>query len=302
MTTPPPDTTTQTPAVPGRPKLGVCFVPTMAPTQLVPLARAVEEAELDDLWVWEDCFKESGVASAGIALASTERITVGIGLLPTPLRNVALTAMEFATLEGAFPGRLIAGIGHGVQDWMAQVGARAASPLTLLEEYATALRALLGGETVTTSGRYVTLDGVALDWPPSPPPPLMIGGQGPRAMAQAGRLGDGLLLAADLSYDQVREACDIAHREGGADRPVVSSLIVATGAGAEQRAEDEVRRWFNEPAPGRSAAGDADTVATTVRTLHGFGVTRVVFQPTQDEPDLPGLVRFLGQEVAPLLG
>ena len=82
------------------------------------LAQSVESAGLDELWVWEDCFKQSGVASAAVALASTGRIRVGIGLMPTPLRNVALTAMEVATLARVFPGRLMPGVGHGVQEWM----------------------------------------------------------------------------------------------------------------------------------------------------------------------------------------
>ncbi|CAM5603823.1 LLM class flavin-dependent oxidoreductase OS=Streptomyces tendae OX=1932 GN=F3L20_04795 PE=4 SV=1 [Streptomyces tendae] len=73
--------------------------------------------------------------------------------------------MEAASLHRMFPGRPILGVGHGVQDWMGQVGARVGSPLTLLREHLLALRALLAGETVTTKGRYVTLDGVALDWP-----------------------------------------------------------------------------------------------------------------------------------------
>src|SRR6202171_1113461 len=64
---------------------------------------------------------------------------VGLGVLPTPLRNVVATAMEIATLEAMFPGRLRVGIGHGVQDWMRQGGAPAASPLTLMREYGGAL-------------------------------------------------------------------------------------------------------------------------------------------------------------------
>ena len=165
---------------------------------------AVEEAGLDELWVWEDCFKESAIASAAAALAWTSRLTVGIGLMPAPLRNVALCAMEVAMLARMFPGRLIAGVGHGVQDWMGQVGARVASPLTLLEEYAGALRRLLGGERVSVDGRYVRLDGVALDWPPDPPPPLMLGGAGPKSISLAARLGDGNLL--DLRPDRRRGA------------------------------------------------------------------------------------------------
>ena len=74
--------------------------------------------------------------------------------------------MEAAFLYRMFPGRPILGVGHGVQDWMGQVGARAGSPLTLLREHLTALRALRAlpaGETVTTKGRYVALDDVTLD-------------------------------------------------------------------------------------------------------------------------------------------
>ena len=56
-----------------------------------------------------------------------------------PLRNVALTAMEIATLARLFPGRLTVGVGHGVLDWMSQVGGRVESPMTLLREYTAAL-------------------------------------------------------------------------------------------------------------------------------------------------------------------
>ena len=69
-----------------------------------------------------------------------------MGRFRTPsLRNVALTAMEVAALSRFSGDRAIIGLGHGVQDWMAQVGARAQSPMTLLREYVTALQALLAG-------------------------------------------------------------------------------------------------------------------------------------------------------------
>ena len=100
---------------------------------------------MDELWVWEDCFRESAFAAATAALAWSERIQVGIGIAPMPLRKVALTAMEIATIERMFPGRLLPGLGHGVLSWMGQVGARVASPLTLMREYVPALRDLLAG-------------------------------------------------------------------------------------------------------------------------------------------------------------
>jgi 5,10-methylenetetrahydromethanopterin reductase len=283
--------------------LGLAYVPTLPPERLRSVATAVEAAGLDELWVWEDCFKESAVATAAAALAWTDRITVGIGLMPVPLRNVALCAMEIATLERMFPGRLIAGVGHGVQDWMAQVGAKVASPLTLLEEYTAALRRLLAGERVTVSGRYVTLDDVALDWPPSPPPPLMLGGAGPKSLAMAARLGDGTLLGAAMSDDELAAVGQlIAEHRTTDDHQVVATQIAATGTGAEARLAAELPKWGKQPGPGMGVAGDAQQIADSVLRLAGVGMTSLVIQPTEDEPDLLGFIHFLGTEVKPLLG
>ena len=149
---------------------GATCIPQVPPERLREVARAAEDEGLDELWLWEDCFWGGGVATAAAVLAWTTRLRVGIGVLPVPLRNVALTAMETATLHRLFPGRLMVGVGHGVQDWMGQVGARPESPVTLLREYIEALRALLRGERVTTHGRYVRLDGVQLGWPPAARP------------------------------------------------------------------------------------------------------------------------------------
>ena len=76
--------------------LGVVFIPYWPPEGLRAVAVAAEESGLDELWLWEDCFRESGLAPAAAVLAWTERLTVGVGLYPVPLRNVALTAMELA--------------------------------------------------------------------------------------------------------------------------------------------------------------------------------------------------------------
>ncbi|GAB3402961.1 LLM class flavin-dependent oxidoreductase [Flindersiella endophytica] len=287
------------------PRLGVPFVPTLAPERLPAIARAVEESGLDELWVWEDCFKESGVAAAAVALSVTSRIRVGIGLLPAPLRAVSLTAMEIATLDRIFPERLATGIGHGVQSWMAQVGGRAESPMTLLREYFTALRRLLAGEKVSVQGRYVKLDEVQLDWPPASPPPLLSGGQGPKTLALSAELADGTLLAA-FNEEGVREASEVVKgvrsRLGSTPHEILAGQIAATGAGAQERVDTEIPKWGGTPGPGAGVAGDAEAIAGMIRRLAGFGATTVTIQPTEDEPDLEGFIHFLGQEVRPLLG
>jgi len=286
--------------------LGVVFRPQLPPERLRAYARLVEESGLDELWLWEDCFLEGGVSTAAAALAWTERLRVGIGLLPVPLRNVAVTAMETAALHRMFPGRASVVVGHGVQRWMGQVGARAASPLTLLGEHLDALRGLLGGEKLTVQGRYVTLDGVALDWPPGQPVPVLTGATGPRTLRLSGAKADGTLLTSATSPDGVRRA-RLLIEEGRAEagrgegpHRVVVYLLAATGAGAAERVRADLSAEGAQA--GAGVAGDAAAVADAVRRLAEAGADTVVLQPTSDEPDPEGFVRFAADEVRPLLG
>ncbi|MFF3641446.1 LLM class flavin-dependent oxidoreductase [Streptomyces sp. NPDC002564] len=283
--------------------LGVVFRPQLPPERLRGMVRAAEDAGLAELWLWEDCFLEGGIAAASAALAWSERLRVGVGLLPVPLRNVALAAMEAATLHRLFPDRVMLGVGHGVQDWMGQVGARAESPLTLLREHLDAMRSLLAGERVTVRGRYVRLDDVALDWPPASAPAVYAGARGPRSLRLTGEAADGTILDAGTSPDGVREArrlIDEGRAAAGRTRthPVVVYLLAATGPDGAARLRAELRSEGREAA-GPGVAGSADEVAQEVRRLAGAGADTVVLQPTGDEPDPEGFIRFVTDEVAP---
>jgi alkanesulfonate monooxygenase SsuD/methylene tetrahydromethanopterin reductase-like flavin-dependent oxidoreductase (luciferase family) len=277
--------------------LGAIFLPQTPPERLRDVARAADEAGLEQLWLWEDCFLAGGIAAASAALAWTTRLRVGIGILPVPLRNVALTAMELATLHRMFGDRAIAGVGHGVQEWMGQVGARPESPLTLLREQVTALRALLHGETVSTAGRYVRLTDVSLDWPPATAPPVLVGATGPKTRQLSGEVGDGTILGSGVSPDDVRTARQ--QIGGAAGRELVVMVPAALGPGASERlAREQVRMDLDFP----GVAGDARAVAELVGRFAEAGATTVVLQPTADDPDPEGFVRAIAREVRPLVG
>ncbi|MGI9093635.1 MAG: LLM class flavin-dependent oxidoreductase [Mycobacteriales bacterium] len=292
-------------------ELGVVFLPQFAPERLRSVAMTADSCGLDELWLWEDCFRQTGIASAASTLAWTDRLRVGIGLLPVPLRNVALTAMELATIERMFPARLHAGVGHGTQAWMGQVGARVESPLTLLGEYLSALRALLRGEELTTSGRYVHLDGVRLDWPPAAPLPVLAGAVGARTLRLSGELADGTILTAGTSPESVAAARAIidagrsaAGRDGAAQLTVY--LLAATGDGAQERLARSRRDWGLDPDAdvavcGDAVCGDAEALAAAARRWANAGADTVVFQPTADDPDPERFVRVVAQDVRPLV-
>ena len=285
------------------PKLGIAFPPGLPPERIRPVVEMVAQAGLDELWFSEDCFKEGGVSAVASALAWTEGtdLVVGAGLLPVPLRNVAATAMEAATLDRLHPGRFRLCIGHGIQPWMQMAGAAVASPLTLLREYAEALRDLLAGDRVSVDGRYIQLDQVELEHPPEQPLPVHLGGAGPKTLRLAGEVGDGTVLALGFTADGIREACATTRETGGPRHPVRAPVMVGTGAGARARVAAELAAYGMEPAPGLGVAGDAEALTAGLREAAGAGLDVVVVQPTTGEPDLDGFVRLLGSDVRPAL-
>ena len=112
--------------------LGVMLRREHAPEVLPDFARRAEDAGFDELWVVEDCFYSSGIASAAAALACTGSIAVGLGIMPAVARNPVFAAMEIATLARLYPGRFLPGLGHGVAGWMRQIGALPRSQLVAL--------------------------------------------------------------------------------------------------------------------------------------------------------------------------
>jgi alkanesulfonate monooxygenase SsuD/methylene tetrahydromethanopterin reductase-like flavin-dependent oxidoreductase (luciferase family) len=276
----------------GVPRVGVVFRPQLPPERLREFVTLAEGAGLDDVWLWEDCFLEGGLTSAAAALAWTSSVRIGLGLMPVPLRNPALAAMEVATLARLFPGRFVPAAGHGVLAWMRQVGAAAASPVTLLREWVTAARSLLHGQAVTVSGEYVRLTDVALDWPPATVPPLLVGARGPKTLALAGELADGLVLDAGITPDGVRQA--VATAAAARPHEVVVYLLCGAGPGASERIGAELSASTRPASDAAIAVGSPADVARVIGSFAGAGATTVVLQPAGDDPDVAATVRLAG--------
>ncbi|MFE0022243.1 LLM class flavin-dependent oxidoreductase [Amycolatopsis sp. NPDC059021] len=305
-------------------RVGVRISREVPPARLTKLARQAEQAGLDELWVVEDCFYAGGIATAATVLAATETIPVGIGVLPAVARNPAIAAMELATLAELYPGRLIAGIGHGVPSWMRQIGAYPASPLTALEETLTAIRRLLAGERLSMDGKYVRLDEVELDYPPAVVPPVLAGVRGPKSLALSGRAADGTVLAEpaapeyvraaratidadphtvatynwlaldqdpDRARDRVRKTLADSLKPSTAEhlRPMPFGeeilALIDESTGADELAARLRPEWIDQ----LTVSGDLAGCAERVRRLHEAGSASVILLPLPDEPEEDGI-------------
>jgi len=199
------------------------------PELVIDHARDLDET-FDVLWVVEDLPWAGGVSQLTSVLDATETALVGHGIAPAPFRNPIALAMEWATIARLHPGRLLGGLGHGVQDWMRSIGAAADSPLTLLEEQLVAIRTLLDGEPLATDGRYVQADGIALEFPPTVPVPVHAGVTGPKSLVLSGRAADGTILGEGSSPDFVERARRLIDQgRASAGRVDTHNLVVFVG-------------------------------------------------------------------------
>ena len=317
-------------------KLGVIYSADRPPEGLAQFAVAAEEAGLDELWVWEDCFLTGGIAASATALAATQRITVGLGVMPAVFRNPVAAAMEIATLARLHPGRFVAGLGHGVPAWMEQIGALPDKPLRALEETAIAIRRLLAGERFSTDGDYVHLRDVGLEHAPSVVPPLVLGVRRPLGLRAAGRSADGAILAEPSAPAYIRWAreriaegraaagrtdpyrltvfvkgridADRDHARAAVAEMLLSESVAAQLAPLDREPElDELRalgapdeiaaRLPDDLLDQLTATGTPEQVLASLRATAESGVDSIAFVPIGPDPDEQ--LRLLARSVAP---
>jgi 5,10-methylenetetrahydromethanopterin reductase len=244
-------------------RTGIVLTSTIPPGRIGPVAKRVEELGFSQVWVAEDPYLNGGFASAGIALAATTSMPVGLGLVSAVVRHPVVTAMEVATIADAFPNRFIAGIGLGSPTHLRQIGLYPESPLKAVRDCFIRVRNLLDGK-----GESFGADEVRLSRKVENPPPLYIGAIGPKLLQFSGQASDGSLLAVvtppayvTWAREQVNHGAESRHL--ASPHPLVSFALFAIDRDGE-RARRLIRPdlallldWFGQfAAPGQSPAMD----------------------------------------------
>ncbi|BBZ10939.1 LLM class flavin-dependent oxidoreductase [Mycobacterium branderi] len=125
----------------------------------------------------------------------TSRIGLGPGVLVPSLRHPMVNAAAIAELVAQAPGRVVVAIGSGFTGRFA-LGKRP-MPWRQVADYVRCLRALLAGQTAEWEGaaiRMLQLPGFGAERPIDVP--ILIGADGPKGLAVAAELGDGVFSAA----------------------------------------------------------------------------------------------------------
>ena len=187
-------------------------------SELASYGRMAEEAGFDSLWVTERYFHEETSSMLGYLAATTERIRLGVGVVNPFTRYPALLGMGGATLDRLSGGRMMLGLGRSDVDVISgRMGLDYRAPLARLRGTVDALRSMWTGESVTANYAGVILNDVGLAIRPIQERlPIYLAAIGPRALALAGHVADGVLLNAYAPVEYIRWAARLV-RESAAD-------------------------------------------------------------------------------------
>jgi len=227
---------------------GIALMGPRSPRLVTQWARAAERAALGSVWFIEDYFQPGAFALAGAAAAVTERVTIGLGVVNPFTRHPAVLAMEAATLAGIAPERIALGLGSSNRGWIeTQMGIPFTLPLQAVRESVEIIRRLWQGERVSYAGRCFTLTGVKLDFAPAQATlPILLGVKGPKALATAGEIADGVVCSILSSPGHVRRVRATTARPAR-EFPVaayIPTLIDADGKRARQNIRPFLARYL----------------------------------------------------------
>ncbi|TWD82293.1 alkanesulfonate monooxygenase SsuD/methylene tetrahydromethanopterin reductase-like flavin-dependent oxidoreductase (luciferase family) [Kribbella amoyensis] len=244
-------------------KVGV-LLPTSTPDPRRPVlgdirgaARAAEVGGLESLWATDHLVASAPMLDSTVVLATaaavTERIRVGFGVMLLALRPVAWAAKQVSSLQFVSGDRMLLGVGtgnpaHGDIGWRA-AGVSYQDRGRLTDESLRVLPDLIAGRTAALP------DGLEVAIAPGATvPPILVAGDGMRAMERAAQFGDGWVSIGLAVEDVAARLAVLGELAEKYERPRPAVTVVAP--------------VFGDDAAKLAAYGEA-------------GVERVILPPTE---------------------
>jgi len=223
-------------------EFGITFKGVVEPKRARALVRQAENAGFEYCWYYDShiLWRESFVAMAMLMEHTT---TMRFGPLVTNpnTRDWSVAASLFGSLAKQSEGRFDIGLGRG--DSAVRVMGKKPAPLARLEEFVDVVKGLIRGE----EKHYGECpEPVTLPWATGYELPVWVAAYGPKALASAGKVGDGLVLqiAEPAICKWLADQAIAAGKAAGRDMSnyrVMSAAPAWTGPKADGIA---ATRWF----------------------------------------------------------
>jgi len=274
--------------------------------ELVDLARTIEDAGFDAIWVGEHLLYRwpdrpargpwEAWTTMGALAAATNRVSIGPLVACTSFHNPALLAKQAATVDEIAGGRFVLGLGAGWNETEFRAfGFPFDQRIARFEEAFTIIRTLLQEGQVDFDGRFhQARDCELLPRPRPGGPPILIGSNGPRML----RIAAPHVQAWNTWYADTNNTpegvaplgalVDAACRDVGRDPAAIARTVAV-----HVRMSGGQGRTMGNTTPTQRVVpleGSPEVIADGLRAYAAVGVSEV--QVVLDPIDRPSVVRF----------
>jgi probable F420-dependent oxidoreductase len=222
---------------------GVTVLPDPPYQRFLELIQLAEQHGFEYGWtydshiLWQDSY-----ATLAVAADRTERIKLGHFVTNPGIRDPTVTASWYATAHDISNGRMVMGIGRG--DSSRRVVGLKPVKVAEFERRCAMIKDLMNGRAVEWNEKELKLEWVR---PELPEIEMWIAGYGPKALAVAGRVGDGVIIQlADPQIIQwIMETARASAEEAGRDPAALKCIVGAPSHVSDDIADArEQVRWF----------------------------------------------------------
>lgn len=204
---------------------GVTVLPDPPYQRLVELMQLAEQHGFEYGWTYDShVLWQESIPLLALAAAGTEKLKLGQMVTNPGTRDPTVLASAYATLQDISNGRMVMGIGRGdsARRYIGQKPVKVAE----FERRISMIKDFMNGREVHWNEKDLQLKWVREELPQIP---MHVAGYGPKALAVAGRVGDGVIIQlADPAIIQwimatARKAAEEAGRDPDALQCVVSA-------------------------------------------------------------------------------
>jgi probable F420-dependent oxidoreductase len=222
---------------------GVTVLPDPPFSRFLELVQLSEKHGFEYAWTYDShILWQESYATLPIVADRTERIKLGHFVTNPGIRDATITASWYATMQDLSNGRMVMGIGRG--DSSRRVVGLKPVKVADFEARCAMMKELMNGRKVAWNDKELELTWVRSELPEIE---MWIAGYGPKALAVAGRVGDGVIIQlADPQIIQwIMDTARKSAEEAGRDPSALKCIVGAPSKVTDDlpKARDEVR-WF----------------------------------------------------------
>jgi probable F420-dependent oxidoreductase len=222
---------------------GVTILPDPPYTRLIELTVLAEQMGFDYGWTYDShVLWQDSMPLLALLAKATSRMKLGQMVTNPATRDPTVVASAYATLHDVSDGRMIMGIGRG--DSAVRYIGRQPMPVADFERALRMIKPFMNGEEVVWNDTPLRLKWARQELPAIE---MHVAGYGPKTLAVAGRVGDGVVIQL-ADPDIIRWTMETARKaaaDAGRDPSALKCIVSAPSHIADDLAEArEQVRWF----------------------------------------------------------